>query len=157
MDTEAGSVVINPGNADGKKLLQDTLDNLAYTLGPTHIETMSTLHNLALFMYEHNNDIDNGRKFFNVAYVQRRSALGITHPDSIASLNHLVLLHHDEGNYDLATEYLLDRITMFEEKLDETTLDCILKIAFAYHREGIVDDTSTSFISRFLKYIDHTS
>lgn len=134
-----------------KQLLQDTLDNLAYTLGPKHIETMRALHNLALFMYVHNNDIENGKKFFNVAYVQRRSVLGITHPDSIASLNHLVLLHHDEGNYDLATEYLLDRITMFEEKLDETTLDCILKIAFAYHREGIVDDA----IKCYKLYLDH--
>ena len=134
-----------------KKLLQDTLDNLAYTLGPTHIETMKTLHNLALFMYKHNDDRENAMKFFNVAYVQRRSVLGITHPDSIASLNHLVLLHHDEGNYDLAIEYLLDRTASFEEKLDETTLDCILKIALAYHREGLVDNA----IKSYKLYLDH--
>ena len=151
---DVDEVTTNKENAliiSEKKLLQDTLDNLAYTLGPTHIETMRALYNLALFMYENNNDIENAIKFFNVAYVQRRSVLGINHPDSVASLNRLVLLHHDEGNYDLAAEYVLDRITMFEEKLDESTLDYILKIAFAYHREGIVDDA----IKCYKLYLDH--
>ncbi len=158
-----------------RKLLEQSLDYLAFTKGPTHIETMRTLYNLAMYMYHYPSDDNNyqydeenmihdqeyAKKFFYICYTQQKTMLGMTHPDTITSMNNLIMIYNDIGQYDKVKEIVYDRIRNFEEDdedvkvnvLDKMTLESLLKVAFNLHRDNLIDD-AIEFYELYLKYYD---
>lgn len=133
-----------------KKLLEQLLEHQAFTKGETHIDTMKTLHNLATYMYQNGadgdeypydkNDQEEAKTLYHICYEQQKMALGTSHPDTILTLNNLVTLYHGEGDYDSAKELLLSYVDENDTDLDLKTLDMLLQLAFAYHREKMIVD-----------------
>ena len=146
-----------------KQLLEQCLEQQTFTLGPTHVDTMKTLYNLANYMYGHDDNDNNeeAMKLFHVCYHQQSFALGQNHPDTVLTLNRLVsfyLDNNDEGEgenengYEIAKDLLStvnglmlnhDIATKHEyvpHQMDVMTLDTLLKLAFAYHRIGDIDN-----------------
>lgn len=144
-----------------KQLLEQCLEQQTFTLGPTHVDTMKTLYNLANYMYGHDDNDNNEEaiKLFHVCYHQQSFALGQNHPDTVLTLNRLLSFYLDnnaqgenENRYEIAKDLLSsvnglmlnhDITTNHEyvpHQMDVMTLDTLLKLAFAYHRIGDIDN-----------------
>jgi tetratricopeptide (TPR) repeat protein len=144
-----------------KQLLEQCLEQQTFSLGPTHVDTMKTLYNLANYMYGHDDNKEEALKLFHVCYHQQSFALGQNHPDTVLTLNRLVSFYLDnnddesekENRYEIAKDLLStvnglilnhDILATNHEyvphQMDVMTLDTLLKLAFAYHRIGDIDN-----------------
>ncbi len=190
-----------PKKSSEQILLEQTLEHQAFTYGPTNIETMKTLHNLATYMYQHSkHEKEDAIKLLAICYQQQKTTLHPSHEDTILSMNNLARIHANEGQYELARDLIMnsDYLAMIQSsretylsdaskqknkkhhhiekpqyqpskknynkdddvvvvpglpKLDERILDTLVQLAFAYHREGIVDES----IELYETYLSHYS
>eukprot|EP00551_Chaetoceros_affinis_P012147 CAMPEP_0203664668 /NCGR_PEP_ID=MMETSP0090-20130426/2051_1 /ASSEMBLY_ACC=CAM_ASM_001088 /TAXON_ID=426623 /ORGANISM="Chaetoceros affinis, Strain CCMP159" /LENGTH=453 /DNA_ID=CAMNT_0050528001 /DNA_START=247 /DNA_END=1608 /DNA_ORIENTATION=+ len=151
-DVDANANVDSMDVASERQLMEQCLDYQAYTLGPTHIETMKTLHNLATFMYKHSathtppsssvqQEKDESKKLYSICYNQQKCHLGQFHADTLLTLYNLFIIYYNEGHYDVVKGLIFEDVLSATNDaahggsyyMDWNILDTMLNLAFAYH------------------------
>ncbi len=107
-------------------------------LGPTHINTATSLNNLA-GLYWYQGRLDEAEPLYQRALKIRKRALGPEHPDTASSLNNLAELYQDQGRLDEAESLLQNALAITEQKLGlkhPDTAQSLNNLASLYHDQG---------------------
>jgi tetratricopeptide (TPR) repeat protein len=97
------------------QLLRDVLAMNEKALGPQHLDTATSLNNLAILLGEQG-DYPGARPLFERALAIREKVLGPKHPQTATSLGSLAVLLHDNGDR-AAAQPLYERALAIHEKL----------------------------------------
>lgn len=123
------------GNVElSKQLLEKCHQQQRDTLGPTHPNTLSTLHNLAdiyckLEMY------DKAKKALEDVFLRRKATLGASHQDTIGTLHNLAAIHLIQRDYNEAKRIYQEVLNIRKEKLGPShplTLNTLSSLAMLH-------------------------
>ncbi len=121
-----------------KQLLEKCYQQQKDTLGPTHPNTLSTLHNLA-DLYCKMEMYDKAKNALEDVFLQRKATLGLSHHDTIGTLHNLAAIHLIQRDYDEAKRIYQKVLQIRKEKLGSThplTLNTLSSLAMLYKDNG---------------------
>ncbi len=123
------------GNLElSKQLLEKCHQQQTDTLGPTHPNTLSTLHNLA-DLYCKLELYDKAKKALEDVFLRRKATLGASHQDTIGTLHNLAAIHLVQRNYDEAQRIYQEVLKIRKAKLGPRhplTLNTLSSLAMLY-------------------------
>ena len=121
-----------------KNAFQELYDLFKCELGEKHPDTLSALHNLAIF-YSDLGDYNKACELQNAVYNARKEILGEKHPDTLTSLNNLAITYSSLGDYNKALEMKNAVYNAYKEILGENhpdTLTSLNNLAITYSSLG---------------------
>jgi serine/threonine protein kinase/tetratricopeptide (TPR) repeat protein len=130
-----------------RKHLERSLALREERLGPTHLDTLESMYQVAS-VYDHLRDYDKAERLFQQVLEARRPQLGADHPDTLQVVNEIGLLYEERGWYDKAEPLLLStlearRATLGDEHID--TLESVQSLARLYWSRSQFQRAETLF------------
>jgi CHAT domain-containing protein/Tfp pilus assembly protein PilF len=116
-------------------------------LGPNHLDTATSLNNLAL-LYEAQGRYEDAEPLFQRALGIREAELGPNHPLTANSLNNLAKLYRAQGRYDDAESLLQHALAIREAELGANhpdTATSLNDLAELYRAQGRYDDAESLY------------
>jgi tetratricopeptide (TPR) repeat protein len=140
---ELASVFRFAGNyAEGVDSARRALEACERVLGAEHPDTLTSVNNLALLLYDQGK-YDEAEPLFRRALEARERVLGPEHPDTLTSVNNLAQLLKSQGNYDEAKPLFRRALEARERVLGAehpNTLISVNNLALLLRSQGKYDE-----------------
>ena len=117
-------------------------------LGPEHLDTATSLNNLAS-LYSEQGNYSSAEPLFTRALAIREKALGAYHPDTATSLQNLGYLYLEQGNYSKAESLDVRALAIREKALGPDhpdTANSINNLASLYSDQGAYSKAEALYI-----------
>jgi tetratricopeptide (TPR) repeat protein len=102
--------------SEAEPLLERAYQMREQQLGPEHLDTATSLNNLAR-LYRMQGKYEQAEPLYERALTIRERQLGPLHPHTAQSLNNLALLYHAQGKYEQAEPLYERALTVYEQQL----------------------------------------
>jgi serine/threonine protein kinase/tetratricopeptide (TPR) repeat protein len=121
--------------------LERALDLRATALGPEHLDTLTSMHNLGV-LYEHAGDLDRAEPLYRRELELERRVRGDEHPDTLLAMDRLATIHQARGEFGEAERLFarsLELSRRSQGKWHRQTLAAMNNLGLLYRHQGKYD------------------